>query len=699
MAIQPTNAGIDFQQRVSALMMILMEFEIDINAILSIDLRDQIQKLNFEAIEKIDDLVMTTVTNRKIYMQMKRNISFSEETTSEFYSVCAQFVRQYVEGNPEDLAYVLVTRTQASSSITVKLKRILDGIRLANTINIKSNLNKNEIALLEKFERIMQAEYERVSGNAISESVLKNLLSKIYVEVFDVEAGEGFEKHIKLILHSRLEGDVEQFWGMLISKAVQYAANRNCLDKDAFHKQIEKYRVTHEDTEKTIKIEWEEDNTDIAIQKDYVIALGNCEINREIGLENPDENVVLIMELYRFNNGKKKDSLQYVAPNIMKWGNDFSFEILFRCSSRSRIEKYIADGGLAYYIDDYKKVIYVPTRGEFDKEKVEVAYEDLIKKSISSKKECKCVNCGKAIFDNEAYSVEIDNVECSGQAGLIHKECIRPIDRVLGIAKIPSARNYGYLKNFDINLWIKLIVKGKQAWGNINSLQQNISPFVVDTDEVFTDGKYCVRTVLSDGNVRYAINRGVIHRMSRTAAEDFAKQLTERYQEANMLGNPICYSSETYVYGPYEQLLVQMDGKEELLECICAEVAFYNDTIAKMYNESETYYAPVIYLSVEGEPVIFDGIFPLITNPLELNYYLGNWKKAGITIENYEVNIIKEDSDFILKILSLISNGIRPIVDMIIGKDRRLIKGCVIHTMRELEEMHYMEELDNDDCY
>lgn len=308
MAIHPTNAGIDFQQRVSALMMILMEFEIDINAIFSINLRDKIQKLNFEAIEKIDDLVMTTVTNRKIYMQMKRNISFSEEMTSEFYGVCSQFVRQYVEGNPEDLAYVLVTRTQASSSITEKLKRILDGIRLANSINIKSNLNKNEIALLEKFERIMQAEYERVSGNVLSESALKNLLSKIYVEVFDVEAGEGFEKHIKLILYSRLEGDVEQFWGMLISKAVQYAANRNCLDKDAFHKQIEKYHITHEETEETIKIEWEGDNTEIAIQKDYVIALGNCEINREIGLENPDENVILVMELYRFNNGKRRTS-------------------------------------------------------------------------------------------------------------------------------------------------------------------------------------------------------------------------------------------------------------------------------------------------------------------------------------------------------------------------------------------------------
>ncbi len=691
MAIQPTNAGIDFQQRVSALMMILMEFEIDVNAIFSIDLRDQIQKLNFEAIDKIDDLVITTVTNRKIYLQMKRNISFSEETNSEFYGVCSKFVSQYVEGNPEDLAYVLVTRTQASSNITVKLKRILDGIRLANSINIKSNLNKNEIVLLEKVERIIQTEYEKVSGKAISEAVLKKLLSKIYVEVFDIEAGESFEKNIKLILYSRLAGDSEQFWRMLISKAVQYAANRNCLDKETFHKQVDKYLVTLENTEELIKIEWEEENTEIAIQKDYVIAFGNCDINREIGIGNVNENVILIMELYRFNDGKKKDSLQYVAPNIMRCGK-FSVEILFRCSSRSRIEKYITDGGLMHYIDDFKKVIYVPTRDEFDKEKIEVVYDDLIKKSISARKECKCVNCGKAIFDNEAYSIEIDNIECSGQAGLAHKECIRPIDRVLGIAKIPNVGNYGYLKNFDINLWIKLIVKGKQAWGNINSLQQNISPFVIDTDEVFTDGKYCVRTVLSDSNVRYATNRGAIHRISRTEAEAFANKLTERYQEAHVLGNPICYSSETYIHGPYEQLLVQLDGKEELLECICAEVAVYNDIIASMYNESETYYAPIIYLSVEGEPVIFDGIFPLITNPLELNYYLGNWKKAGIVIENYEVNIVKEDNDFILKILSLITNGIRPIVDMVIGKDRKLIKGCVIYTMREVEEMYYMEE-------
>lgn len=689
MAIQPTNAGIDFQQRVSALMMILMEFEIDLDAILSINVKDIIQALNFEAAEKIDDLVITTKTNRKIYFQMKRKISLSDDTNSEFYGVCTQFVRQYLENNIEDLAYVLVTRTQTSSKITIKLKRILDSIRLADSINIRSNLNKEEITVLEKIERNIKAEYENISGKSITESALKNIMQKMYIEIFDIEDGESFEKNIKLILQSRLSVDIKLFWRMLISMAAQYGANRNCLDKMVLHEQIKVYVNTHGNEEG--QIEWEENNMDVAVQKDYVIALGNNEFNIALGLD-PDKKIIYIIELYRFNEGKKKVSLQYIAPDTMKMGNSFSLKILYRCSSRSRIEKYIDAGELKDYMDDNTEMILVPTNGDFDEEDVEIAYSDLIKNAIKSIGECRCINCGKAIFDKEAYTVEVDNIECSGKAGIIHKECLRPVDRVLGIVKIPSASNYDYLKNFDVNLWIKLILKGKQAWGNLETLEQKISPFVIDTDEVFTDGKYCVKTVLKNGNVIYATHRGVIHRMSKTVAEHFAKQLNETYQEAQEMNNPLCYTSETYIYGPYEQLLSQMNGKEELLECVSAEMAIYNDTIAKIYNESETYYAPIIYLSIEGEPIILDDAFPLITNPLELNYYVENWRKAGYILDNYEVNIIREDSDFILKVLSLISNGIRPIVNMIVGKDKKLIRGCTIYIMKELEMATYMSQ-------
>lgn len=37
MGLQATNAGIDFQQRVSAFMMILIEFEIDISMVLQLN--------------------------------------------------------------------------------------------------------------------------------------------------------------------------------------------------------------------------------------------------------------------------------------------------------------------------------------------------------------------------------------------------------------------------------------------------------------------------------------------------------------------------------------------------------------------------------------------------------------------------------------------------------------------------------------
>lgn len=87
---------------------------------------------------------MTLESGGKIYFQMKRTISLSESEASEFYDVCTQFVKQYLTQNSRDLAYILCTRSEAASTITVKLKRILDGIRLAQNFKIISDLNKEE---------------------------------------------------------------------------------------------------------------------------------------------------------------------------------------------------------------------------------------------------------------------------------------------------------------------------------------------------------------------------------------------------------------------------------------------------------------------------------------------------------------------------------------------------------------------------
>ena len=104
------------------------------------------------------------------------------------------------------------------------------------------------------------------------------------------------------------------------------------------------------------------------------------------------------------------------------------------------------------------------------------------------------------------------------------------------------------------------------------------------------------------------------------------------------------------MYGQYEKILEQVGDKEDFIECTEAKAELYNESVAKIYNDCETYYAPIIYLSVEGEPYILpNGVFPMITKPFDLPQYIKNWERMGVTVPDYEVCIIKDDNEFILK--------------------------------------------------
>ncbi len=666
-------------------MMICMEFELNIDLFFDFQLENRIVKLNFESSSKIDDLIITTDHDLKIYLQMKRNISYSCEKDSEFYSVCEQFVNQYILNYKNDYAYVLATRSQSSKSVTLKLKRLLEGIRLARNLEIHDDLNDDEKEFLNKLISTFQSIYNNKTNEMLSENKTVELLSRMYVEIFDIEGGEVFEKYINIILQSRINVNVHLFWRMLISLAIQYGSNRRCLSKEYLHEQLTLYLNKKDITaEQSIEIIWDDNNTEVEIQKDYILARGSHELTKQAD-DTEEKDTVFIIEIYRFSEHEKKN-IRYTIPNKIELENGLVFEVIFRCSSQARLEEFINSERITDYIGDNAEIIIIPAKGKIQENDIEKAYGDILKKKIKNTNSIKCINCGKAIFQEEAYIVEIDNEECKAEAGIIHKECLRPIDRVLGVTKSnPDNDQYSFLKNFDINLWIKLALKGQFAWGGLNNIPQDIAPLVIDTDEIFMNGRFCVRTFLKNGMVRYATHRGVIHRMSKKNAEEFAQHLNIRYKDAEKEKNPICYSGETFVSGSYNNLLTLVGQKEEIIECVNAEVAIYNDAIANMYNECDNFYAPVIYLSIEGEPVIINGIFPVITNPLDLNIYLTNWSNAGITISNYEVNIIIDDNDFMLKMLSLIINGIRPVVNMIIGKDQKIIKGYIITTMHEIK--------------
>lgn len=698
MGLQATNAGIDFQQRVSAYMMILMEFDMDISLALQVNKSNTIKEINFEDCESIDDLVITLDSGKKLYFQMKRTISLSDDAESEFYGVCEQFVKQFLKQNENDLAYILAIRTEPSKAISVKLKRILEGIRLANNLEVIDKLNREERTIFGKVSANIKTIYKKYTSKDISEDDLLKLLLRIYVELFDIESGEEYEKTIKLILWNLIEVDVELFWRTFISKAVEYGANRRCLSQENLKEQCKSYFKENK-TESNILTEpfwgrvWKEGCKDIEVQIDYVLAIPTQTTREEMSIE---EDTIFYFELYRFDDSKKKDSLKYIAPNKMIWQNGLEFEVLFRCSSQERCGNYI-EQELSKKLEDLEnkyKVIAWPVKEHFPYTEVELLHKEVLEKSFESSKECRCANCGKAIFDDKVYIIEIDNEECKNTVGMAHETCVRPVDRIIGEANIPGIEDYSYLKHFDIDYWAKMVIKGKRVWENIELMAAKCSPLVIDADEVFHDGNYCLYQILDNGDKRYTLNRGVIDRLSRKGAELLQEKFNENLITAKNEGNPFGYSSKSYIYGRYAKILEQVGDKEDFIECIEAKVELYNESVAKIYNDCETYYVPIIYLSVEGDPFILpNGVFPMITNPFELPKYIKNWEKMGIEMPDYEVCIIKDDNEFILKMISLINNGILPVANGMFAPNKNMIRGTHIHLMWEVEEQ-YQEEVE-----
>lgn len=82
----------------------------------------------------------------------------------------------------------------------------------------------------------------------------------------------------------------------------------------------------------------------------------------------------------------------------------------------------------------------------------------------------------------------------------------------------------------------------------------------------------------------------------------------------------------------------------------------------------------------------------MITKPFDLPQYIKNWERMGVTVPDYEVCIIKDDNEFILKMISLISNGILPAANSMFAPNGKLIRGIHIHLMWELQELEGVEE-------
>jgi hypothetical protein len=681
-----TNSGIEYQQRVAAWFLVNLLLESDVSSQLELEDINIIIEIAFEISEYIDDLKLSFRDDFEAFLQIKRNVSLSTSTSSDFVKTIKQFVSQYLQNPCEKHFYILVTSSTSSSKVTRELRKILESIRL-NDENFSNNpLNRSEKKTFQKYQQVVKQQYSEVSGSEMKDVDFVNFSKKVYVSLLDVETGSALEKVAILLLNRETIVNPELIWGLLIKNSLHYASKRLSLNHQGLKSSLKRYLKNNNQ-----EIRTKENLVDEEFFRFGMEFTGNFSAGKEIILAvSPFEDFdYVVVEIFRFNNECEK-KLKFFDNNKCEIAKDELWTVLHRCSTSSGISRFIEKNIQNL---DGEKLLIIPANSSEDADATLCAemHHNLINNLL---KNCEdlltCIHCAKPISELDSLLVELDDEEFENIAGLVHKECLRPIDRVLGVIQSEFFEKYDFLKRFDVETWARLILNGQGFFRNIKSAQISkgqVLNMVWSSDyEYNVVYNYCIRIDLKDGSSQYVTERGRVHLMNEDKANSAVEMFNRLFEEGRKEKDPLCYTSNHYAFGKYSLLLKIKDEDEKFIECVSAEKVRYNKLIGKIYNLNIDYYAPICVLAepeTEELLTINDHVV-MISNPLKLGELIENWKWCGLEMPNYEIKIIQHDYDFDNKARSIFDSGPGIVIDPIIDRDGDLIHGLLLVNMQDV---------------
>ncbi|MFF5434945.1 hypothetical protein ACFY5K_33630 [Streptomyces griseofuscus] len=655
-----TNSGIDFQQRIAAYVMTCHLCGIGvISGIDSID-ASKLKELRFETNDEIDDLVALG-NDFRVLIQAKRSLSISDSIDSEFSSVIAQFVRQYLSDNRQHDAYVLAVSPKASSRVRRELRKLTESVRL-NEIGAPGNPHTEaEYEVLEKTQGLIREHFGKQARRAIRPYEATSILSRIHVAVLDIETGGALESAAMMLLNVKTQLDPKTLWGALISLALSLAKDRLSISDKSLRERMGKF-IT----------ESSRDTRDF-----LTLGGGRFASGREVIIADyPEENnKIIVAELIRFDpDGKKR--LKF-SDGKLHFSDDYQWNVLRRFST--------ATGAQNYLINEMKgirdtEIILAPINSDEDYDELPYAqahseYCEAQLRSLGSA--MYCLHCGEAVSEDLAPVIEIDEVGEPARVGVVHRDCVRPLDRTMGHIQSTFFRKYQRLKTFDYATWLRTVQRGQGAFARpINKI--GFLGWKSEYDD-FSKGNWCIRVILEDGSAQYITERARVLRASKSEAERLSADFNKAIEKAKEDTNPLCYSDSGDMYGAYSTILEEGGNP---VQCVYSTAIKFTQSIDAAYSLCDSFYAPLAYLSDSdtGKPVTLNGeVVPLLTNPLLVEEYVTNWQKAGgMELPDYVVSIIENDDRFDRFVRLFMGRGIAVAVDPKWTLRRDLASGYVV---------------------
>jgi hypothetical protein len=199
-----------------------------------------------QAVMEVDDAVARTSADGWIFAQAKRRVNLSALATSPLTSSLDQFVRQYKTCqeassdtqpprplDPTRDRLVLALGSASSSNVKRILPNLLRSIRhgVAASLSVVAR-SAAETEVAAAVETCLKRSWNAAYGRAPSAEELRDILTLIYVQRFDIEAGEADERRALDLLRTVLAvpDDAPAAWAKLLELCAQMRADRSAIN-------------------------------------------------------------------------------------------------------------------------------------------------------------------------------------------------------------------------------------------------------------------------------------------------------------------------------------------------------------------------------------------------------------------------------------------------------------------------------------
>jgi hypothetical protein len=687
------NAGANFQARVTAWFLAKLYLSVDVSQELFGYKYDNdliLSEVASETTSIIDDLYLKCTNNSEFYIQIKRTVQLSKTESSDFYKALDQFIQRFIEDNSSDEYYVLATSPSSSTKIVQQLAKYFKSVKLNDARFGNNPLNKTEKETVTVFRDNVRKLFKKYAKKRMPDELYIKFCKGMLICKFDIESGGIHEQMATLLLSSKTNLTPTLVWSRLLVDAIDFASGRLSVNVAGIKNIVDNF-VNATKNSSGLSMFLSEEPLPAGKEVLLIDAIKGQSsefINiiltaSKSKLDNVD---YLIVELFRFDDGCHT-KVSFKDDNCILGDGTTKLPLIYRAATQS---------GLIRLLEEHedllldKKLLIIPASQEIDEvENTACAkvHSRKLTDLINTIEDLYCLHCGKPLTA-KMQCVEIDEIGLNHVVGYVHNPCLRPTDRVLGQVKYEFLENFPFLENFDINKWVAELSRGQSLFTSMSKNLPNIRIMGWNPPKTPSDNVplYCVWTQLEDGSIRYSTTRHKVDRFSEEDALMWVDRFNSMFKQAEAENDPVCYTSIHFSFARYSRLLGLKEENEECLRCVQASLKPYTNLISLYHDSQSHFYAPLCLVKEQnsGKIVVGGGCVFMLTNPLELEKYASNWRRAGIEITKYELVIIENDDTFDAYMWMFRDDGLAVIVDPIVDLDFNPVKGIIIRSQMDI---------------